>query len=87
MTIYIRSSIAGNNQTAICDFADKKDLDQYATERGIWVKSTMSISDILEELYDKHICTNGGSVTHRRISLKDAKSQLKNNHVQNYAGI
>jgi hypothetical protein len=77
MTIYVQSIIAGKSTTSLCSFRDKKDLDSYATEKGVYVKARMSIQDILSELYDTHICTSSGSVTHRRISLKDAKLVIR----------
>lgn len=77
MTIYVQS-ITSNRNYAVTQFNDKEDLATYALEHAdIWVKSNMNIEDILDELYDTHIVTVMGSVTHSRISRKDAIQAIR----------
>jgi len=80
MTIYVQS-VTSNRDYAIVDFYDKNDLINYARERtsrhDIWIKNSMNIDDILNELYDIHIVTGFGSVTHSRITRKDAIQSIR----------
>jgi len=77
MTIYVQSSTS-NREYAVTEFSDKNDLAIYASEKSdIWVKSNMNINDILDELYDTHIVTGMGSVSHSRISRKDAIQAIR----------
>ena len=77
MTIYVRS-ITANRAVSVVDFNNKEDLSRYAAERAdIWVKSRMTIEDILDELYDTHISTGTGSVSHCRILRKDAIQAIR----------
>ena len=78
MTIYVRS-ITSNRAVSVVDFNNKEDLARYASERAdIWVKSRMTIEDILDALYDTHISTVTGSVWHCRILRKDAIQAIRN---------
>ena len=80
MTIYVKS-VTSHGKCAIVDFRDKNDLRAYARElasqRDIWIKSSMNIDDILHELFDVHIVTVLGSVFHCRISRKDAIQAIR----------
>ena len=72
MTIYVKSETS-NGDCSVVEFSDRQDLARYASEKAdIWVMSCMTIDDILHELYDTHIVTGLGSVTHTRISREDA---------------
>ena len=77
MTIYVKS-VTSHGDCAIFEFLDKKDLARYANEKAdIWVKSNMNIENVLDELYDTHIIPNTGSVTHTRITRKDAIQAIR----------
>jgi hypothetical protein len=76
--IYINSTISGKFGDNICQFSDKRDLLSYACERGIYSNYWENIPTILDALYDTHITTNFGSVTHQRISRIDAIKAIKN---------
>lgn len=80
MTIYVKS-VTSHGDCAIVEFRDKNDLKDYAIERtsrhDTWIKTTMNIDDVLHELYDIHIVTGLGSVTHTRITRKDAIQAIR----------
>lgn len=77
MSIYVQS-VTSHSDCAVTQFNDKEDLAIYALEHAdIWVKSNMNIEDILDALYDTHIVTVMGSVTHSRISRRDAIQAIR----------
>ena len=76
MTIYVKS-VTSHGDCAIFEFRDKNDLARFANEKDIWVKSNMNIENILDELYYTHIIPSTGSVTHWRITRKDAIQAIR----------
>lgn len=81
MTIYVKS-VTSNGMCYITDFKNKEDLAVYAAAKAdIWVKSRMTIDDILDALYDTHIATSMGSVSHTRISRECAIAYIRDGAV------
>jgi hypothetical protein len=77
MTIYVKS-VTSNQGRSVVQFSDRQDLARYADIKAdIWVMSCMTIEDILDELCDTHILPSTGSVTHSRISRKDAIQAIR----------
>jgi len=81
MTIYMATTLAGRGvwHNIVCEFKNKADLLNYASEvlscTGTDVYASDSIDDICDKLYDEGPGT--GSRSHRRISRRDAQAVIR----------